>query len=79
MDLVLPPERGAKYPSRAIHDYTYTMRCKKVSDKLKRHRQTFHFSRYDSERWEQERNTALSESLRKAEERMSYILTEPGG
>jgi len=47
------------------------MRCKKVSDKLKRHRQTFHLSRYDPERWEQERNATLSESLRKAEERAS--------
>ena len=78
MDLVLPPERGAKYPSRAIHDYTCTMRCKKVSDKLKRHRQTFHFCRYDPERWEQERNATLSESLRKAEERASIAEGEAG-
>lgn len=45
------------------------MRTKKTSEALKRHRQTFHLARHDPERWEQEKNDSLSESLHEARER----------
>ena len=64
-------ERGAKHPSQAIHDHACTMRPKKISDKLKRHHQTFHLARHDPERWEQERSVTFSENLHEAQERAS--------
>jgi len=79
MGLALPPERGVKHPSQAIHNYTCTMRPKKVSDKLKRHRRTFHLARHDPERWKQERSVALSENLREAQERASIAEREVEG
>jgi len=76
MGLALPPERGAKHPSQVIHDHACTMRPKNVSDKLKRHRQTFHLARRDPERWEWERSVTLSENLREAQERASIAERE---
>ena len=76
MGLALPPETGAKHPSQTIHDYTCTMRPKKVSDKLKRHRKTFHLARHDPERWEREKRAALSENLHEAQERASIAERE---
>ena len=67
--LVIPPEKGAKYPSQATHIYTSPMRPKNTSNTLKRHRQTFYLARRDPERWEKERNAIISANLHEAKER----------
>ena len=49
---------------------------KRPSESQKRHRRTFHLSRYDQERWEKERDASLTESLREARERATVAERE---
>ena len=47
------------------------MRAKQTSYALQRHRQTFHLAQCDTERWEQEKETTLLESLHEVRESTS--------
>ena len=47
------------------------MRTKQTSYAQQRHRKTFYLARCDPERWEQEKEASLLESLREARERTS--------
>ena len=74
--LALPAERGVKHPFELTTIYVLPMRQKRPSESQKHHRRTFHLPRYDPERWEQERDASLTESLREARERATVAERE---